>query len=252
MPPPPPGPPSPPTTPKPPRPPRLARARALIGHPQAAAAALAILIGLASILSAVLAWRASLASIDASRYESLVVQEQARIQQIERQLEGTVAQDQRFITAFQEHALAARELQAQADSLRESNPDEADVLDLQAQARLDLARAMQPFFLGATGIELADDGSVPYDTAFVMRNLQEGHTELRELRRSQTGELAERADTRALNLIGVAAVMVAALFFLTIAQVSRARARLRQVFFAAGGVLVAFGTIGFAIVEFLT
>ena len=93
------------------------RVRAFFRQPRVSAAILAILIGYASILSAVVAWRASLASIDASRYESLHVQQQARQQQIERDLEGLIAQDLRFVNVFQEHALAARELRSQADEL---------------------------------------------------------------------------------------------------------------------------------------
>jgi hypothetical protein len=220
-------------------------------HPQRSAGLLAVLIGFASVFSAVVAWRASLASIDASRYESLAVQQTAREGQIERELEGLIAQDLRFVNVYQEHALAARELQTQADSLRASDPDSADVLDLQAQAARDLARAVTPFFLGASGVSLSDDGTVAYDTAYVLRNLEEGDQELRELRTQHTQELAQRADARSLALIGVAALVVAALFFLTIAQVSRARARLRQTFFMAGAILVLVGTIGFVLVELL-
>src|SRR5512132_3750711 len=65
-------------------PPPGRRLRVLLQHPERSAALLAILIGFASIMSAVIAWRASLASIDASRYDSLPVQQQARRQQIER------------------------------------------------------------------------------------------------------------------------------------------------------------------------
>ena len=225
------------------------RVASAVRHPEAAAAALAILIGFASVLSAVIAWRASLASIDASRYESLAVQQQARQQQIERELAGLVAQDLRFVNTYQEHALAARELRSQADSLRASDPAAADILDLESQARQDLARAMLPFFLGASGITLGEDGTVVYDVDYVLRNLREGNNELRELRTQRTPELAQRADAKALSLVGVAAIIVAALFFLTITQVSRARGRIRQLFFAAGGALVLFGTLGFLAVE---
>lgn len=225
---------------------RLGRA---IRHPEASVAALAILIGFASVLTAVIAWRASLASIDATRYESLAVQQQARQGQLEREIEGLVAQDLRFVNVYQEHALAARELKAQADSLRASDPATADVLDLEAQARLDLARAIQPFFQGASGITLGADGTVAYDTAYVQQNLRESNVELRVLRTQRTPELAQRADDRALGLVGVAALLVAALLFLTIAQVSRARARLRQTFFVGGAILVLVGTLGFLIVE---
>ncbi len=234
-----------------PTPPRESRLSTLLRHPERSAALLALLIAFASVMSAVIAWRASLASIDASRYESLAVQQQARRQQIERELEGTVEQDLRFVDAYQEHALAARQLQSQADALRPTDPTTADQLDLDAQGELALARSIVPFFIGATGIYLADDGSVPYDRAFVLRNLQEGNVELREIRSQRTLELAQRADSLTLNLIAVAALMIAALFFLTVAQVSRSLVRVRQAFFAAGGVLVALAIIGFLLVEVL-
>ena len=235
----------------PPPDPRESRLRALLKHPERSAALLAVLIGFASVMSAVIAWRASLASIDASRYESLAVQQQARQQQIERELEGVVEQDLRFLNMFQEHALASRELQAQAESLRESDPGTADNLDLEAKGQSALARTIQSFFLGASGIYLADDGSVPYDRDYVLRNLSEGNVELRELRAQHPADLAQHADERSLNLIGTAALIVAALFFLTVAQVSRARLRVRQGFFATGGVLVLVGTLGFLLVELL-
>lgn len=231
--------------------PRPSRMSLVLRHPGRSAVLLALLIGFASIASAVVAWRASLASIDASRYESLAVQQQARRQQIERELEGTVEQDLRFVDAYQEHALAARELAAQADALRAADPDTADQLDLEAQAELALARAVMPFFLGAGVIALADDGTVLYDRAFVLRNLQEGNVELRELRATDTLQLAQRADDLTLNLIGVGALFVAALLFLTVAQVSRTLVRVRQAFFIVGGVLVAVGTVSFVLVELL-
>ena len=230
---------------------RPARLRTLARHPERSAALLALLIGFASVFSAVIAWRASLASIDSSRYQSLAVQQAARQQQIERELDGVVAQDERFVTQYQEHALAARELQAQADALRESDPQIADTLDLDAQASLAMARAMQPFFLGASGIHLAADGTVPYDKAYVLTNLRENNVELRELRTQNTLELADRADAKALNLVADAALIIGALFFLTIAQVSRTQRLARRVFFIAGAVMVLAGTLGFFLVEAL-
>ena len=227
------------------------RARAFAHQPRFSAAVLAILIGYASILSAGVAWRAALASIDASRYESLQVQQQARRQQIERDLEGLIAQDLRFVNVFQEHALAARELRAQADELRATDSAAADVLDLEAQSRLDLARVIQPFFLGASGATLGEDGTVAYDVAYVLRNLADGQRELRELRTAQTEELGARADVRSVSLVGVAAAIVAALFFLTIAQVTRTRERIKQAFLVAGGLLVLIGTVSFVLVEIL-
>ncbi len=235
---------------EPPAPPQSqSRLRSAIRHPERSGALLAVLIGFASVFSAVLAWRASVASIDSSRYESLAVQEAARRNQLDRLAEGTVDQDERFVLVFQEHALAARELQSQAETLRATDAEGADVLDLEAQAHLALARAMQPFFLGAGGIALGDDGTVGYDREFVLTNLKEGDVELRELSTQRNVANAQRADARSLNLIGVAAIVVAALFFLTVAQVSRNRPRLQRAFFAAGGLMVVVGTVGWVIVE---
>jgi hypothetical protein len=212
---------------------------------------LAVLIGFASVFSAVLAWRASLASIDSSRFQSLAVQDAARRNQLERLLEGTVGQDERFVVVFQEHSRAARELGTQATALRETDPESADILDLEAQAHAALARAMQPFFLGAGGIQLGDGGTVGYDREFVLASLRDADIELGELSTQRSVEQAQRADARSLSLIGIEALIIAALFFLTVAQVSRSQWRVRQVFFAIGGVLVAVGTLGFVAVEVL-
>jgi len=225
------------------------RVNALVRHPERSAALLAVLIGFASVFSAVIAWQASLASIDASRFQSLAVQQQARREQIERELEGTVEQDQRFVADFQEHALAARELQAQADAVRATDSSAADSLDVQAQSESALARALKPFFLGAGGVALDSNGTVPYDKAFVLRNLEDTTPELRELRNSNVASLADAAGAKSLNLVGVAAIVIAALFFLTVAQVSRTRFKVRQAFFVAGGLLVLVGTLLFVMVE---
>jgi hypothetical protein len=237
------------TAPAAPARPAPSRVRTLVTHPERSAAVLAILIGFASVFSAVLAWQASLASIDASRYQSLAVQQQARREQIEREIEGTVEQDQRFVAAYQEHALAARELQSQADAIRATDAQAADALDVEAQSESAQARALQPFFTGATGIHLADDGTVPYDKTFVLRNLQDSNLELRDLTTSNVNQLAEQADTKSIQLVAVAAVIIAALFFLTVAQVSRTRPRIRQMFFVAGALLVISGTLLFLLVE---
>ena len=234
-----------------PAPPRPSRIRVLARHPERSAVLLAVLIGFASVFSAAIAWRASLASIDASRYQSLAVQQQARREQIERELEATVQQDLRFVTDFQQHSLAARELQSQADSIRATHATAADTLDLQAQAELALARAMKPFFTGAGGVALDDDGTVPYDKAFVFRNLSESNAELRELRTSGVTALSNQANAKSIDLIAVAALVVAALFFLTVAQVSRTRLRIRQAFFVAGGLMVVVGVLGFIGIEVL-
>jgi hypothetical protein len=83
----------------------------------------------------------------------------------------------------------------------------------------------------------------------VLRALEDSNLELRELKTSNVGDLADRADAKAIQLVAVAAVIVAALFFLTVAQVSKTRIRVRQMFFVGGGLLVVAGTVLFLFVE---
>ena len=83
----------------------------------------------------------------------------------------------------------------------------------------------------------------------MLRNLQDSNLELRDLTTSNVSDLAGRADTKSIHLVAVAAVIIAALFFLTVAQVSRTRPHIRQAFFVAGGLLVLVGTLLFLFVE---
>jgi len=211
---------------------------------------LAVVIGFTSIMSAVVAWRASVSAIDAARLSSLVVQQGARRQQLERQIEGLVAQDRRFVGAYLEHALAARELARQADELRPTDPDAADALDLQAHGERALARSLEPFF-SAGGISLTDEGTVDYDERFVTDYLRDTDPELRALDPERTLAQADRADQRTIALIGVAALFVAALLLLTIGQVVRRRRRARTTFAAGGSLLAAVATLAFVVVELL-
>lgn len=213
--------------------------------------AIALLIGFASVLSAVVAWRASLAAIEAGRHESLAVQQQARREQIEAELQGIVAHDLRLLAGYREHALAARELQQQANDVRSDNVELADDLDLEAQNRRALARSLQPFFLGQAGVFLHDDGTVAYEPERVLRLLRESEPELSELRPAEMLDRADAADRRTLSLIGVAALLVGSLLLLTIAEVGGRLRRVRLASFAVGAAMVAAGMLAFVIVDLL-
>jgi hypothetical protein len=62
-------------------------------------------------------------------------------------------------------------------------------------------------------------------------------------------QLARQADARTLSLLAVAALVVLALFLLTIAQVARRRPKLRNSFLALGGTLVLCSGLALALVE---
>ena len=97
-------------------------------------------------------------------------------------------------------------------------------------------------FVGQAGVYLYDDGTVAYEEERILRLLREGEQELRELRPQETLALANTADTRTLTLVALAAVLVAAPLFLTVAQVVERRSSVRLGFMIAGSVLVAIGS----------
>jgi hypothetical protein len=75
-----------------------------------------------------------------------------------------------------------------------------------------------------------------------MNNLLSRYTIYQQLRPQETAAAADEADAKARNTIGVGVIFVAALFFLTVAQVARSRIRypfagLGTVALVAGGVL---------------
>ena len=156
-------------------------------------------------------------------------------EQREDRLSGVVAVVIAFTTLV---AAVAGFLQADSSQLAGSRRDEAEQLALSALASSQSSR---------------ETAQVELETfaRWVEQRTQAGNVELRELRTQRTAELSARADARSVSLIGVAALVIAALFFLTIAQVSRSRGRIRQVFFAGGSVLVLVGTFSFVLVELL-
>jgi hypothetical protein len=158
-----------------------------------------------------------------------------------------VDQDLRFVARVQEHLLSAKHLRAKADELRATDPDRAAALDGQAQDEDALARVAAPFFRAAGGISLGANDVVGYDRAYVQRNLEETDETIRQLRPDDTRAAAATAHVRALDLIGIALILVASLFFLTLAEVGRRR--LRVVFAGAGGVAAIVGVVALVVVE---
>ncbi|MDQ3880495.1 MAG: hypothetical protein M3295_05440, partial [Chloroflexota bacterium] len=108
--------------------------------------AIPILIAVASLIGAVVTWRASLAANDGSGLDAQARREVAEEQQIRVQLGAIVANDRRLLASYQEHVLAARRLFAEAETLGDDDPDAAAERTLEAQSRLNLARSLRPLF----------------------------------------------------------------------------------------------------------
>ncbi len=182
----------------------------------------AILIAVVSILGAVVTARASVLSVTASDDDQLSLQELVQQQQILADIEAQIAQDLRLLGAYQEHILTWRILEEQAKKVR--NPSLRARLESEARTEHSLARTMRASFNFTP--DLGDeDGRVEYDVPFVRRYLHETSVELKDLRPDDTFQEGQELHVQIVRLIGVAALLIASLFFLTLAQFRRRNVR---------------------------
>ena len=209
----------------------------------------AALIAIVSIAGAVVAWRASVSSIHAAALDQEAEQQLLQQQQREALLKGQVANDLVVFARYQEHVRAWRLLAAKADDVRKGDPDLANSFDTQAQGELALARTIRPYFQAGTPDFGDASGAVVYDPQFVLRNLVGSDPQLAVLHPEETFEEAHAAHTKVVDLIAIVALLIAAVFLLTLAQFARRRIRM---VFAGAGVLVALsGVVLLTLVEIL-
>ena len=213
-------------------------------------AAIPLFIAVASIGSAFVGWRASVYSSDAGELDRRATQALIRERQIRAEFEGEVTQDLRLFASYQEHILMWRLLERDAASVRRQDPRLAADLDSQAESERAAARAIAPQFRGQSPGLGDANGIVSYDRraglAFIESEISPSIAELEALRSEPTAEDADRARTKSVNLFGVAALFVAALFFLTLAQLGRAVNR--QTYFSAGVAVLILATLLFHLV----
>jgi hypothetical protein len=210
-------------------------------------AAIPFFIAVASIASAFVGWRAAVYSSDAGELDRRATQALIRERQIRAEFEGEVKQDLRLFAAYQEHVLMWRLLERDALRVRRRDPGLAAELDAQAQSERAAARAIAPQFRGQSPGVGDENGIVDYDRraalAFIGEELSPSIGELEALSSEPTTEDAHRKRTTSVNLFGVAALFVAALFFLTLAQLGRAVNR--QTYFSAGVAVLVLATLLF-------
>jgi hypothetical protein len=191
--------------------------------------AIAAVIALTSMLGAVAAWRASVASGEAGGADR-------------KGFADTIAREQQqaIITSSLDHTLfqflRARSYSTQSDKLRRAAGKAAgtDASGLQAQSNAYQAVAEN---IDTTVSEdaLAEDGSLALQRAFQIEWANASSTQ--DLDPAPEFAAAEASRTRAERLVGLTALMIAAAFFLTLAQISKTRAHL--LYFGGGvGVLV--------------
>ena len=195
--------------------------------------AIALLITLVSILAAVAAWRASVVSGSAGGLDQQASQERIRRQQIEAQINAQVDQDLRLFPRYLSHLSTWDVLKEKAAGKQEREPQLAYRLRVDAQEELAVARtiyqslSVKPSF-----------GSTEYDEESSREFLRSFNLELVNLTPEETAELAEDERSRGVTLVGITALFVGSLFFLTLSQVGRRRIRRA---FALIGVLLMLG-----------
>lgn len=201
-----------------------------------------LLITVVSILGAIVAWRASIVSTNASSGDQAATQDLVRQQQIKVQVQAQVDQDLRLFPRYLDHLRGWKTLKKQSVGEQATDPGLATELSSEAQDELSLARTLyqslsvKPVF-----------GTEEYDEEFAVTYLGSFQQELHGLDPDATAAAASDEHDRAVRLVGITALFIASLFFLTLAQVARLTVRH---FFAGAGVLVlVIGTVLFIVAE---
>ena len=228
-------------TPAPPKPPRTDRFRAVVG----------VLIAIVSSLGAVVIWRASVESSNASGLTQQGTQQLILQQQTRGSIEAGVARDAQLFIQFQEHVMNWRQLLAQAEQQQAKDPALAADLRQQARGELSQARNIRPLMQNFDRPSFGDArGIVQFDPGQLVKALSDANLELTGLRPDLSFADAKDAHDRALHLVGIGVLFASALLFLTFAQVARRGAR--GVFAVAGVVVMVAAAVLFAIVGLVT
>jgi hypothetical protein len=201
----------------------------------------ALVIAVASTLGAIVAYRASLAEIDGVELDRQLIQERMQVETELQQKKGMVYGDVALSARFQQHLLAWHLLEQEAAAAyRQHRQDAAVDFALQAQAELALARAMTPYFR-ADDPALSDghEWDAVYNTDAVTNRQLAADDALTRLHPELTEARAESAHRKTRNLVGVEALFITSLFFLTLAEFAAPRIRVPSALAGAGVIAVA-------------
>ena len=180
----------------------------------------------------------------ASDLDGAYIQQVAMRQQELETITGYVELDQRLLPRYQEHVLAAAQLQNAADALPAGSADRK-LLEVRAQGERAIARVMRPFFIALPAVDA--NGVATYDRESVLRALEDQDTRLADLQPDRVVADAAVVHAQANGFVVVGVILAVALVLLTIAQVMRGG---RRIPFALGGALAGVaGGIGLVLVE---
>jgi hypothetical protein len=185
---------------------------------------ISLLMATVSIISAVVANRAAFWSSTAGDLGGQALQEVLEVQQIQDDLRTTVDADTRLIGRYDAAWKRSEQLRTEAAAIRGTDATTATALDLEAQGEFGVSSALWRFFRAT--YPSFEDGELVFDPDAVLAAYQADDARLNELARSDAKATAAEARDRTSALVAIAAVFVASLFVLTVAEVTAGRRRL--------------------------
>ena len=209
--------------------------------------AIPLLIAVTSIAGSVVAWRASVAAGRAADFDREATQQQLRREQIMAELRSDVSEDLRLFALYQSHQKAAVLLGRQATKTAARDPALAEQTKAASQLEGSLARLLQTALIVQFPTAVDADGNATYDKEVALAYLVENERELPLLRPAELERHASREHDKTVELVGVGAVVVFALFFLTIGELARGRA-VRAGLAILGGALLVAALTSFALI----
>lgn len=186
--------------------------------------AIPLLIAVASIGSAFVGWRAAEYSSEAGELDRRASQALIRQRQITTENDGALIQDLRLFASYQGHVLMRRLLERDAARTQARDPVLAAELRTQAQSERAAARALRPRLSWYDPGGGNERGIVEYDLSAAREAIEES-TDPAQFRPQALADEADRTRTTSVHLLGVVTLFIAALFFLTLAQLGRAVTR---------------------------
>ena len=212
-------------------------------------AIVAILIAGTSVLGSLIAYRASQHSGSASGLEQQASQQLLRKRQLEGSVDSYIKNDQRLFTRYQEHVRAWRHLTAESEDLRKSSPRVAEVLEEEAKGELTLARRLSRFFTypAPAPSQSDEDGALEYNADAARRDLIGLYARIGDFQPQRMEEAAAKEADVSLHLSGVAALSILALFFLTLAEITKKRRA--HLLAGLGGVALLTSLVLFILIE---
>lgn len=189
-------------------------------------------IVLVSICAAAMVWRSSVAGDRASNNDQLARQEQVKRERIRTALAEQVHQDIRVFSQYEQARLLARELESDA---REAGRPLARELRREAGSHATEARLFYRSIRSRPPRKLPS-GRVVFDAAAAESSLRARDRDLDVLQPERLMDDAREDRKESVRLTGLAALFVAALVFLTLAEVA---ARSVSRWLAAAGTVTA-------------